>query len=186
MSRIKVIQEEEAQGRLKEIYEQLTQSRGKLAEVHKIQSLRPESIVKHMELYMEIMFSKSELSRAQREMIAVVVSATNECDYCQTHHGSALNHYWKDDNKVNQLKKNYTELNLSKADLALCKYAQEVTLHPGKAESIDVTKSLKNVGFSDSALLDATLVVAYFNFVNRMVLSLGVGIEEDEGQGYKY
>ena len=80
MSRIKVIQEAEAQGRLKEIYEQLTQSRGKLAEVHKIQSLRPESIVKHMELYMEIMFSKSELSRARREMIAVVVSAFNECN----------------------------------------------------------------------------------------------------------
>jgi len=186
MSRIKVIQEEEAQGRLKEIYEQLTQSRGKLAEVHKIQSLRPESIVKHMELYMEIMFSKSELSRARREMIAVVVSAANACNYCQTHHGSALNHYWKDAEKVEQLKKNYTELNLSGEDLSLCKYAQEVTLHPGKTESYDVTIPLKNVGFSDTAVLDATLVVAYFNFVNRIVLSLGVGLENDEGKGYKY
>ena len=186
MSRIKVIQEEEAQGRLKEIYEQLTQSRGKLAEVHKIQSLRPESIVMHMDLYMEIMFSKSELSRAQREMIAVVVSAANQCNYCQIHHGSALNHYWKDDVKVEQLKKDYTELNLSEEDSALCKYAKDVTLHPGKAESNDLTKPLKNVSFSDSAILDATLVVGYFNFVNRIVLSLGVGLEPDNGEGYKY
>lgn len=62
MSRIKIIQPKEAEGRLKEIYTQLEQQRGQIADVHKIQSLRPESIVKHMELYIEIMFSKSELS----------------------------------------------------------------------------------------------------------------------------
>jgi hypothetical protein len=72
MNRIKVIQHEEATGRLKEIYDDLLQKRGKLADVHKIQSLRPESIVAHMDLYMEIMFSKSELSRAEREMMAVL------------------------------------------------------------------------------------------------------------------
>jgi len=186
MSRIKVIQEEEANGRLQEIYQQLTQSRGSLAEVHKIQSLRPESIVKHMELYMEIMFSKSELSRPQREMIAVVVSATNKCTYCQTHHGAALNHYWKDEEKVDQLKNNYTVLNLSDKDLVLCEYAEQATLHPGKAEATDVTKPLKKIGFSDSAILDATLVIAYFNFVNRIVLSLGVGLEINQGKGYNY
>ena len=45
---------------------------------------------------MELMFTKSELSRAEREMIAVVVSATNNCEYCQIHHAHALNHYWKE------------------------------------------------------------------------------------------
>jgi len=56
MNRISVIQPEEASGRLKEIYTEIIHKRGKLADVHKIQSLRPESIVKHMDLYMEIMF----------------------------------------------------------------------------------------------------------------------------------
>lgn len=42
--------------------------------VSPIQSLRPESIVEHIDLYLEIMFSKSELSRAEREMMAVVVT----------------------------------------------------------------------------------------------------------------
>ncbi len=52
MPRIKVIEHKEAGGRLLEIYDDIQKKRGKLAEVHKIQSLRPESIVKHMELYM--------------------------------------------------------------------------------------------------------------------------------------
>ncbi|MBC7126498.1 MAG: peroxidase, partial [Bacteroidales bacterium] len=50
MARIKVIQHAEAEGILKEIYDELVKSRGKLAEVHKIQSLRPESITAYMSL----------------------------------------------------------------------------------------------------------------------------------------
>ena len=69
MGRIKVIQEQEAEGQLKEIYQELIKSRGKLAEVHKIQSLNPASIASHMQLYMDIMFAKSPLSRAQREIL---------------------------------------------------------------------------------------------------------------------
>jgi uncharacterized peroxidase-related enzyme len=86
---------------LKEIYSQLEKQRGQIAEVHKIQSLRPESIVKHMDLYMEIMYSKSEFSRAQREMMAVVVSKTNNRNYCIEYHASALQMYWKDKTRLN-------------------------------------------------------------------------------------
>jgi len=86
---------------------EIIEKRGKIAEVHKIQSLRPESIVKHMYLYLEIIFSKSELSRAEREMMAVVVSVNNDCEYCQLHHGEALNHYWKEKEKISLLKNNY-------------------------------------------------------------------------------
>lgn len=186
MSRIRIIQPKEATGRLKEIYEDLEKSRGQVAEVHKIQSLRPESILKHMDIYMEIMFSRSELSRAQREMMAVVVSMVNNCSYCATHHGSALNHYWKDEEKLAKLRSDYTEIDLSEADTALCEYAEELTLRPQNLENIDPTVHLKNVGLGDSAILDASLVVSYFNFVNRMVLSLGVELEQDKGKNYKY
>lgn len=183
MSKIKVIQPEEAEGRLLEIYTDLITKRGKIAEVHKIQSLRPESIVKHIDLYLEIMFSKSELSRAEREMMAVVVSVANRCYYCQIHHAEALNNYWKNQEKVEMLMVNYTAVNLSEKESALCEYAKRLTLFP--AEDFGLIEKLKTIGLTDSAILDATLVIAYFNFVNRMVLGLGVNIEENAG-GYNY
>lgn len=186
MPRIQILQPEEATGKLKEIYEELGKSRGQVAEVHKIQSLRPESIVKHMELYMEIMFSRSELSRAQREMMAVVVSTANNCSYCATHHGSALNHYWKDEEKLAKLRSDHREVDLSEVDTVLCEYAEELTLRPQNLMKTDPTVPLKNIDLSDSAILDASLVVSYFNFVNRMVLSLDVELEQDEGKNYKY
>ena len=49
MPYIEVIEHDQSEGRLKEIYDNLVETRGKLAEIHKIQSLNPESIVNHME-----------------------------------------------------------------------------------------------------------------------------------------
>lgn len=185
MPHIKVIEHSEAEGDLKVIYDDLVAKRGKLAEVHKIQSLNPESIVKHMDFYMSIMYSKSPLSRAQREMIAVVVSAANNCGYCQIHHAEALNHYWKDQKKIDQLKRDFSKLDISDVDMLLCEMAWQLTRLPSLPTETFISK-LKALGLEDRAILDANLVIAYFNFVNRMVLGLGVELEQDKGTGYKY
>lgn len=186
MSRIKVIEYSEATGRLKEIYDNLIKTRGKLAQVHKIQSLRPESIVAHMNLYMEMMYSRSELSRAERELIGTVVSIANGCKYCTKHHAEALNHYWKDDNKIEKLiHESYSEI-LSLRESLLVEFAKHLTLNPSDHENTDFTQKLKDIQLSDAAILDAVLVSAYFNFVNRIVLSLGLELEADRGKGYKY
>lgn len=185
MAFIKVIQETEADGRLQEIYSDLIKKRGKIAEVHKIQSLNPETIVNHMDLYMTIMFGQSPLKRVQREMIAVVVSRANNCEYCQAHHAAAVNHYWKDDAKVEQLKLDHTKLDLPIIDRLLCDYGRDLTLHPRKETENAHIKPLREAGLDDRGILDATLVIAYFNFVNRIVLGLGVELEQNSG-GYKY
>jgi uncharacterized peroxidase-related enzyme len=186
MPRIQVIQESEATGELKDIYDHLVQSRGKLAEVHKIQSLNPKTIMSHMELYMDIMYAKSPLSRAQRELMAVVVSKENKCPYCMKHHAEALARFWRDDEKLEQLMAGQYRETLDEKEYLLATLAQELTLHPSSEQTENIMEALKVKGLDDRAILDATLVIAYFNFVNRMVLGLGVELEEDEGKGYNY
>lgn len=73
MARIRVIDEASAEGELREIHSDLKRSRGRLAEVHKIQSLNPPSIRDHMALYLTAMFGRSPLTRAEREMLALDV-----------------------------------------------------------------------------------------------------------------
>jgi uncharacterized peroxidase-related enzyme len=186
MARIQVIDYPEATGELKEIYDDLLGKRGKLAEVHKIQSLNPATIVHHMELYMAIMYARSPLNRAQREMMAVVVSAANNCEYCQIHHKQALQCHWKDESKVNDLASGYGNLSLEETDHALCDLAFYLTTSPSGPEVEKIITKLKKLGLEDRAVLDAHLVIAYFNFVNRLVLGLGVTLESDQGTGYKY
>ncbi|WP_421379714.1 peroxidase [Bacillus salacetis] len=77
-SRIKMVSAEEAEGKLKELYERFN---GKMANILKVHSLNPNSLEAHLNYYKVIMFGKSPLSRKTRESIATVVSSTNECFY---------------------------------------------------------------------------------------------------------
>ena len=95
-------------------------------------------------------------------------------------------HYWKDKEKVEQLRRDYRELELFDRERVLCDYAHTLTVNPGLAGKEDQTQYLRAARIPDAAILDATLVIAYFNFVNRIVLSLQVELETDEGGGYKY
>lgn len=81
MAWIKIIQEGEAEGKLKELYEKLSEPGGGVDNIMKIHSLNPPSLVGHYELYKTLMHRRSDLTRVQREMIAVVVSALNRCHY---------------------------------------------------------------------------------------------------------
>jgi len=184
MARIKIIEPEEATGELKTIYDELAKSRGKIAEVHKMQSLHPQSISDHMNFYMTIMFSKSPLKRYQREMMAVVVSAANQCKYCIRHHAEALLHYWKDESRLEKLIMDYRTAGLNVNDTLLCRFAQTLTLEPAGKGQEQLAEAVKQQ-MGDRALLDAGLVVSYFNFVNRMVNSLGIELEDEPG-GYNY
>ena len=82
MAWIKVIQEAEATGRLKELYDKyFDKSWGGVDNILKIHSLNVKSLQTHFDLYAHLMRGRSDLSRAQREMIAIVASTANNCHY---------------------------------------------------------------------------------------------------------
>jgi uncharacterized peroxidase-related enzyme len=185
MAYINIIDETNADEELKDIYEKVKGNRGKLSNILKIHSLLPKTMLTHLDLYMSIMFDKSDLRREDKELIATVVSAANKCNYCVNHHAEALKHYWKDDEKVKQAEKNFRELDLSTQQMLMLEFAEKLTLHPGNMDEEDARK-LKEAGLTDKEILSLTLVVSYFNFVNRNAMALGVELTEEEMKGYKY
>jgi len=76
-----MIDEEEARGKLREWYARLREPWGGVDNIMKIHSLNVRSLKGHFELYKAVMYGRSALSRAQREMIAVIASAANSCHY---------------------------------------------------------------------------------------------------------
>jgi len=93
------------------------------------------------------------------------------------HHGAALRRVTKDEELVRQLWDGFRSASLEPADRALCEYAEKLTLRPQEVERADV-EGLRRAGFDDGQILDAAQVTAYFNFVNRLALGLGVELEE--------
>jgi len=185
MAFIDTIAPAEASGELRQVYDAVEKNRGQVGEVLQLHSLNPGSLTNHLDLYMTVMFGKSPLRRKVREMLAVVVSCANRCQYCQTHHGAALNHFWKDDERVARLKVDFRDADLDAAELALAEYAWQLTREPSSVTA-DSTDHLRKAGWNDRAILDAAMVISYFNFVNRMVLGLGANVESDGGAGYRY
>lgn len=81
MAWIRTIPEDEAEGRLAELYGRYCEPDGGVDNILKIHSLDPRSMEVHYELYKHLMRSTPELRKVRREMIAVVVSALNACHY---------------------------------------------------------------------------------------------------------
>jgi len=186
MAWIDTIDVDEASGELRALYEELMESRGKVSNVLKVHSLHPSALKEHLDLYNAIMFERSPLSRAERETIAVVVSASNNCDYCVRHHSEALQAYWKDPSRVQQLVEDYTALDdLDPRLRAACDVAVTLTRTPDGLTESDIDR-LREAGWGDRAALDIVLVTSYFNFVNRITNGLGVEVTEDEATGYNY
>jgi uncharacterized peroxidase-related enzyme len=182
---IRVIEPEEATGRLRQVYEETVKKRGKLAQIHKIHSLNPESLSAHMELYLALMFGPSPLPRRERELIGVAVSRTNGCAYCVAHHSDALSRYEKRPEIIKAVQTGRWD-GLEPRDGALCRYAEKLTRCPREMEERDLAP-LRQEGLRDEDILDAAQITAYFNFVNRLVLGLGVAVEEEkEREGYRY
>ncbi len=81
MAFITVVDEPDAGEALRRAYDAVGSARGRVANILKIHSLAPGTMLAHLGLYREVMFGRSELSRTEREMIAVAVSSANGCHY---------------------------------------------------------------------------------------------------------
>lgn len=178
MAWIKHISPDDATGALAELYERISATRGGVAMVHQIQSLNPRAMETHLALYRAVVFRKSPLSRKQRERIAVAVSSANGCPYCVSHHAEALARLGEEQVVLDALRAGETPAGLPEVDRALIDWVRALTLDPSGRVAAE-TDRLRELGLSDRALLDANLVASYFNFVNRLVLGLGVHLEED-------
>ena len=78
---IRLVDEDEAEGPLKEDYDAAIERAGKVFNIVKAMSLRPAVLRASMALYREIMFGESGLSRQERELLATVASAEQDCHY---------------------------------------------------------------------------------------------------------
>lgn len=72
---------DEAGPELEALYERYSGPKGDLDNILRIHSLNPASMRHHYDLYRHLMAGPSPLSRRRREMIAVAVSAENDCFY---------------------------------------------------------------------------------------------------------
>lgn len=115
----------------------------------------------------DLMLGESGLSKAEREMIAVAVSAINHCHYCLTSHGAALRQRAKDPEFGEMIGQNYRAAGLDRRQKAMLDFATRLTEAPDKIEEAD-REALRKAGFSDRDIWDVAAVASFYNMSNRM------------------
>lgn len=118
-------------------------------------------------MYNDLMLGDSGLSKLEREMIAVVVSAINRCFYCLTAHGQAVRALSDDPRLGEMLVMNWRVAGLDARQTAMLIFAEKVTTASAHVVEED-RAALRAVGFSDRDIWDITAVVGFYNMTNRM------------------
>jgi uncharacterized peroxidase-related enzyme len=115
----------------------------------------------------DLMLADSGITKVEREMIAVAVSAVNHCHYCLTAHGAAVRQRAKDPMLGEMIAQNYRAAGLPARQKAMLDFAVKLTEHPDKMEEAD-RAGLRAAGFNDRDIWDIAAVASFYNMSNRM------------------
>jgi uncharacterized peroxidase-related enzyme len=118
-------------------------------------------------MYNDLMLGPSNLTKLEREMIAVTVSSANNCYYCLTAHGAAVRTLSGDAKLGEQMVMNYRTADLTPKLRAALDFAYALTINPTTIDEPDRQK-LRDAGWSDREIWDIAAVAAFFNMSNRM------------------
>ncbi len=114
-----------------------------------------------------LMLADSGLSKLEREMIAVAVSAVNHCHYCLAAHGAAVRQRADDPLMGELIAQNFRAANLPARQKAMLDFAVKLTETPDKMEETD-REALRKAGFSDRDIWDIAAVAGFYNMSNRI------------------
>jgi uncharacterized peroxidase-related enzyme len=121
----------------------------------------------------DLMLSDSGLSKLEREMIAVAVSAVNHCHYCLAAHGAAVRQRAGDPVLGEEISQNWRAADLPPRQVAMLDFTVKLTEHPDKIVDDDRAK-LRRAGFSDRDIWDIAAVAGFFNMSNRIAAATGM------------
>ena len=117
--------------------------------------------------YNDLMLAPSGLSKLEREMIAVAVSADNRCVYCLTAHGAAVRQISGMPQLGELMAMNWRAAKLPPRQTAMLVFAEKITRASAEIEERD-RQALRDAGFSDREIWDIAAVASFFNMSNRM------------------
>src|SRR5271156_1726509 len=166
------IEEAQADGRLRELYAKIEEKLGFLPHYFKTLGAKPAAIEAQLQMSDAVM-ADGALSMIVKEQIGLVVSGLNASTYCVMFHMELLRRFGVEKALARKLTADYENAAVDSKVKALFRFADKLTRHPDDIEESD-TDAVKQAGWDDAAVRETVLTVAYFNYINRVSLGLGL------------
>lgn len=172
MSRIELIEKENASDEVRAIYEDIEAAFGMIPNLFKTYAHFPALLQVNWEKT-KVLLMGGELTRELKESIAVVVSAANSCNYCVASHSMALQMMGFNQERIDDLTKNIESPQITPRDKKILEYAKKATLTPHKITE-EETDELKALGLSESQIVEVLGVMELFTGYNKFIDSLAI------------
>ncbi|WP_282608412.1 peroxidase-related enzyme [Pelagibius sp. Alg239-R121] len=156
-----------------ELFEKCQEKLGLVPNVLVAYAFNPAKLAAFGQMYNDLMLGPSNLSKLEREMIAVVISAQNSCWYCQVAHGAAVRVLSDKPELGEALVMNYRMADLTPRERAILDFSLKMTLSSGAIEEAD-RQHLRNAGLSDPDIWDVAAIASFFNMSNRLASAVGM------------
>jgi uncharacterized peroxidase-related enzyme len=155
---------------------------GFVPNVFRVYAFRPERLSAWFAHFRQLHEPTENLSAADREMVAVVVSAANGCLYCLVAHGAALREGLDDPVLGERISYDWRRADLDPRRAAICAYAEKLTLRPREVTRADL-QTLLDAGLTLEEAWDVAELAAMYNLTNRMAMATNMlPNEEYSGQ----
>lgn len=175
MLRVKLVQAEDGDNKVNEVFEDIKRNFGMIPNLFKAYALRPEILEATWNRVKAVMVA-GELPRQLKEMIAVVVSKVNGCQYCINAHSGALKMMGVPQQQVRQLVDNFETTDLSEDVKVVLRLAVKSTKAPEMITDLEI-EELRKLEFSDAKIIEIFSVVDLFTSFNRFLDTLSVPID---------
>ena len=155
---------------LQRLFAKARERLGFVPNVFRVYSFRPQRLSAWFAHYRQLHEPTQNLTAADREMIAVVVSAANGCLYCLIAHGAALRTELGDAVLGERISYDWRRAGLDPHRSAICAYAEKLTLTPRDVTRADL-QTLFDVGLTLEEAWDVAEIAAMYNLTNRMAMA---------------
>ena len=153
--------------------EAVQEKSGFIPNVFLVMAHRPDEFRAFMAYHDALMDKPSGLSKAEREMIVVATSATNQCLYCVIAHGAILRIRAKNPLLADQVSVNHLKADITPRQQAMLDFALTVASASSSVEEEDFA-ALAAHEFSREDMWDIAAITAFFALSNRMANVVGL------------
>ncbi len=162
---------EEAQGKLRKIYEEDQKNLGYVPNHAMVFSLRPDVLEAWRALQGSI---RKNLKLRHYELVTLAAAMALKCRYCLLAHSAIL---IKNGISIDQLRlilTNFKDARLEASEVAMMEFAQKIICNANEINQADID-SLRELNIGDAEILDITLTATMRSFASKTFDTLGAG-----------
>lgn len=147
---------------------------GEISETARIMAVRPDIMKTTNAMIKTLLVEDTELERPTKEWIAIFVSLKNGCAVCVDEHKRIAKLIGITEEEIERVVSDARTADFPEKERALLNFCLKIARDSYKVQREDLD-ALRDVGYTDSQLLEAAAIVGYFNYINTITNAMGAG-----------